>query len=166
MTRKKLSLLDPVLCREACKGAFIKLDPRSQWQNPVMFVVWLGSVLTTLVWLVQCLHSDPGSEPTWFTASIALWLWFTVLFANFAEALAEGRSKAQAASLRGLKQTVWAHKLTLGQYGAPSQRVGADSLRKGDVVQVSAGEVIPCDGEVIEGVASVDESAITGNRHR
>ncbi len=162
MTRKKLSLLDPVLCREACKGAFIKLDPRSQWQNPVMFVVWLGSVLTTLVWLVQCLHSDPGSEPTWFTASIALWLWFTVLFANFAEALAEGRSKAQAASLRGLKQTVWAHKLTLGQYGAPSQRVGADSLRKGDVVQVSAGEVIPCDGEVIEGVASVDESAITG----
>ena len=162
MTRKKLSLLDPVLCREACKGAFIKLDPRSQWQNPVMFVVWLGSVLTTIVWLVQCLHSNPDSEPTWFTASIALWLWFTVLFANFAEALAEGRSKAQAASLRGLKQTVWAHKLTVGQYGAPSQRVGADSLRKGDVVQVSAGEVIPCDGEVIEGVASVDESAITG----
>ena len=162
MTRKKLSLLDPVLCREACKGAFIKLDPRSQWQNPVMFVVWLGSVLTTIVWLVQWLHVESGSEPTWFTASIALWLWFTVLFANFAEALAEGRSKAQAASLRGLKQTVWAHKLTLGQYGAPSQRVGADSLRKGDVVQVSAGEVIPCDGEVIEGVASVDESAITG----
>ena len=162
MTRKKLSLLDPVLCREACKGAFIKLDPRSQWQNPVMFVVWLGSVLTTIVWLVQWLHVESGSEPTWFTASIALWLWFTVLFANFAEALAEGRSKAQAASLRGLKQTVWAHKLTLGQYGAPSQRVSADSLRKGDVVQVSAGEVIPCDGEVIEGVASVDESAITG----
>ena len=162
MTRKKLSLLDPVLCREACKGAFIKLDPRSQWQNPVMFVVWLGSVLTTIVWLVQWLHVESGSEPTWFTASIALWLWFTVLFANFAEALAEGRSKAQAASLRGLKQTVWAHKLTVGQYGAPSQRVGADSLRKGDVVQVSAGEVIPCDGEVIEGVASVDESAITG----
>ncbi len=162
MTRKKLSLLDPALCREACKGAFIKLDPRSQWQNPVMFVVWLGSVLTTIVWLVQWLHVESGSEPTWFTASIALWLWFTVLFANFAEALAEGRSKAQAASLRGLKQTVWAHKLTLGQYGAPSQRVGADSLRKGDVVQVSAGEVIPCDGEVIEGVASVDESAITG----
>ena len=162
MTRKKLSLLDPALCREACKGAFIKLDPRSQWQNPVMFVVWLGSVLTTIVWLVQWLHVESGSEPTWFTASIALWLWFTVLFANFAEALAEGRSKAQAASLRGLKQTVWAHKLTVGQYGAPSQRVGADSLRKGDVVQVSAGEVIPCDGEVIEGVASVDESAITG----
>ena len=162
MTRKKLSLLDPALCREACKGAFRKLDPRSQWQNPVMFVVWLGSVLTTLVWLAQWLQLAEHTEPLWFTASIALWLWFTVLFANFAEALAEGRSKAQAASLRGLKQTVWAHKLTVGQYGAPSQRVGADSLRKGDVVQVSAGEVIPCDGEVIEGVASVDESAITG----
>ena len=162
MSRKKLSLLDPALCREACKGAFRKLDPRSQWQNPVMFVVWLGSALTTLVWLAQWLQLMEHTEPLWFTASIALWLWFTVLFANFAEALAEGRSKAQAASLRGLKQTVWAHKLTVAQYGAPSQRVSADSLRKGDVVQVAAGEVIPCDGEVIEGVASVDESAITG----
>jgi len=162
MTRKKLSLLDPALCREACKGAFLKLDPRSQWQNPVMFVVWLGSALTSLVWLAQWLKLAEHTEPLWFTASIALWLWFTVLFANFAEALAEGRSKAQAASLRGLKQTVWAHKLTVAQYGAPSQRVSADGLRKGDVVQVAAGEVIPCDGEVIEGVASVDESAITG----
>ena len=162
MTRKKLSLFDPALCREACKDALLKLDPRSQWQNPVMFVVWLGSALTTLVWLAQWLGLSERSEPLWFTASIALWLWFTVLFANFAEALAEGRSKAQAASLRGLKQTVWAHKLTLAKYGAPSQKVSADSLRKGDVVQVSAGEVIPCDGEVVEGVASVDESAITG----
>ena len=162
MSRKKLSLLDPALCREACKGAFLKLDPRSQWQNPVMFVVWLGSALTTLVWLAQWLQLADHTEPLWFTASIALWLWFTVLFANFAEALAEGRSKAQAASLRGLKQTVWAHKLTVAQFGSPSQRVSADSLRKGDVVQVAAGEVIPCDGEVIEGVASVDESAITG----
>ena len=161
MSRKKLSLLDPALCREACKGAFRKLDPRSQWQNPVMFVVWLGSALTTLVWLAQWLQLVEHTEPLWFTASIALWLWFTVLFANFAEALAEGRSKAQAASLRGLKQTVWAHKLTVAQYGAPSQRVSADSLRKGDVVQVAAGEVIPCDGEVIEGVASANPAAIS-----
>ena len=104
MSRKKLCLLDPALCREACKGAFRKLDPRSQWQNPVMFVVWLGSVLTTLVWLAQWLQLAEHTEPLWFTASIALWLWFTVLFANFAEALAEGRSKAQAASLRGLNR--------------------------------------------------------------
>lgn len=162
MKRQKLSLFDPTLMRDAIKGAFIKLDPRCQWQNPVMFVVWLGSALTTLVCVYQWWHPVARTEPLWFTASIALWLWFTVLFANFAEALAEGRSKAQAASLRGLRQTVWAHKLAAPRYGAPCQRVSADSLRKGDVVQIQAGEVVPCDGEVIEGVASVDESAITG----
>ena len=162
MRRKQFSLFDPVLFRQAVRQAVIKLDPRTQWRNPVMFVVWLGSLLTTLVCLQQALNPDVAREPLWFTASITLWLWFTVLFANFAEALAEGRSKAQAASLRGLQQTVWARKLTLGKYGAPAQRINAEQLRKGDLVQVDAGETIPCDGEVIEGVASVDESAITG----
>lgn len=112
-----------------------------------MFVVWLGSVVTTLVCLAQWsgLAGNAGSdgEPLWFSANITLWLWFTVLFANFAEALAEGRSKAQAASLRGLQQTVWAHKLTVAQYGAPAQRVSAEQLRKGDIVQVDAGETSP-----------------------
>ena len=162
MRRKQFSLFDPVLFRQAVRQAVIKLDPRTQWRNPVMFVVWLGSLLTTLVCLQQALNPDVAREPLWFTASITLWLWFTVLFANFAEAMAEGRSKAQAASLRGLQQTVWARKLTLGKYGAPAQRINAEQLRKGDLVQVDAGETIPCDGEVIEGVASVDESAITG----
>ncbi len=90
--------------------ALRKLDPRVQWRNPVMFVVYIGSILTTALWL-QAL-AGPGEAPAWFIFNIALWLWFTVLFANFAEALAEGRSKAQAAALRGLKQTVWAKKLT------------------------------------------------------
>ena len=163
MRRKQFSLFDPVLFRQAVYQAFVKLDPRAQWRNPVMFVVWLGSLLTTIVCLVQAMTAAPQSnDPLWFTASIALWLWFTVLFANFAEALAEGRSKAQAASLRGLQQTVWARKLTLAKYGAPAQRINADQLRKGDLVQVEAGDTIPCDGEVVEGVASVDESAITG----
>ena len=163
MRRHSLSLLDPRLCRQACRDAILKLDPRCQWRNPVMFVVWLGSVITTLVGLSQWLTPAPQpSEPLWFVVSLSLWLWFTLLFANFAEALAEGRSKAQAASLRGLQQTVWANKLSQPQYGASTQRVNADQLHKGDLVQVAAGEIIPCDGDVVVGVASVDESAITG----
>ena len=146
MRRHSLSLLDPRLCRQACRDAILKLDPRCQWRNPVMFVVWLGSVITTLVGLSQWLTPAPQpSEPLWFVVSLSLWLWFTLLFANFAEALAEGRSKAQAASLRGLQQTVWAHKLSQPQYGASTQQVNADQLRKGDLVQVAAGEIIPCD---------------------
>lgn len=97
-----------------------------------------------------------------FTGSVALWLWFTVLFANFAEALAEGRSKAQAESLRGVKKTSWAKKLSEARFDAPQEKVSADSLRKGDVVLIEAGDTVPCDGEVLEGGASVDESAITG----
>lgn len=163
MRRHHVSLFDPQLCRQALRQAVIKLDPRSQWRNPVMFVVWLGSLITSLTCLLQGLGLIRlESDPWWFTLNITLWLWFTVLFANFAEALAEGRSKAQADSLRGLQQTVWAHQLSAPHYGAPAVRVNADQLRKDDLVQVDAGETIPCDGEVIEGVASVDESAITG----
>ncbi len=160
MTRKRLSLFDPTLTRTALLDAFKKLDPRVQWRNPVMFVVYIGSLLTTALY-IQALLGRGEASPG-FILAIALWLWFTVLFANFAEALAEGRSKAQAASLRGLQQTVWAKKQNEPRYGAPTQTVQADTLRKGDVVLVEAGDTIPGDGEVIEGVASVDESAITG----
>lgn len=131
-----------------------------QFRNPVMFVVWLGSVLTTLLALAMLAGKTPGSAG--FTGAISLWLWFTVLFANFAEALAEGRSKAQANSLKGIQKTSYAKKMAAAKYGSAHQQVAADSLRKGDVVLVEAGDIIPCDGEVLEGGASVDESAITG----
>jgi K+-transporting ATPase ATPase B chain len=160
MTRKKLSMFDAALAKPALADAVRKLDPRTQFKNPVMFVVYAGSILTTALW-VQAL-SGQGEAPAWFIGTIALWLWFTVLFANFAEALAEGRSKAQAAALRGIKQAVMAKKLREPRFGAASEAVRGTDLRRGDVVVVEAGDVIPADGEVIEGVASVNESAITG----
>jgi len=159
-TSKSLSLLDPALVQPAIASAFHKLDPRVQWRNPVMFVVYVGSILTTLLW-VQALRGS-GEAPTGFILAISLWLWFTVLFANFAEALAEGRSQAQAASLRGMKRKVIAKKLEQPKHGSSWHPMPADELRKGAVVLVEAGDVIPLDGEVIEGMASVDESAITG----
>jgi len=167
--RKTLDLLDPVLLKPALADAFGKLDPRVQWRNPVMFVVYIGSWLTTGL-AVQALTGQ-GEAPAAFIVTIALWLWFTVLFANFAEALAEGRSKAQAASLRGMKRKTIAKKLDEPRDVSSSRReyhgsswhpIEADELRKGAVVLVEAGDTIPLDGEVIEGVASVDESAITG----
>jgi len=146
--------------RPALGAAFVKLDPRVQWRNPVMFVVYVGSLFTTVLWL-QALIGH-GEAPAWFIGATALWLWFTVLFANFAEALAEGRSKAQAATLRAARQTVMAKKLREPRHDATVETVPGDSLRRGDVVLVAAGDMIPGDGEVIEGVASVNESAITG----
>ncbi len=160
MTRKQRAIFEPALVRTALLDAVKKLDPRVQWRNPVMFVVYLGSWLTTLIWLAILSGQTSGSAM--FTGSVALWLWFTVLFANFAEALAEGRSKAQAESLRGVKKTSWAKKLSAARFDAPQEKVSADSLRKGDVVLIEAGDTVPCDGEVLEGGASVDESAITG----
>ncbi|CFQ41356.1 potassium-transporting ATPase subunit B [Yersinia frederiksenii] len=160
MTRKQRAIFEPALVRTALLDAVKKLDPRVQWRNPVMFVVYLGSWLTTLIWLAML--SGQTSSSAMFTGSVALWLWFTVLFANFAEALAEGRSKAQAESLRGVKKTSWAKKLSTARFDAPQEKVSADSLRKGDVVLIEAGDTVPCDGEVLEGGASVDESAITG----
>ncbi|UWM47458.1 potassium-transporting ATPase subunit KdpB [Yersinia alsatica] len=160
MTRKQRAIFEPALVRTALLDAVKKLDPRVQWRNPVMFVVYLGSWLTTLIWLAILSGQTTGSAM--FTGSVALWLWFTVLFANFAEALAEGRSKAQAESLRGVKKTSWAKKLSAARFDAPQEKVSADSLRKGDVVLIEAGDTVPCDGEVLEGGASVDESAITG----
>jgi potassium-transporting ATPase ATP-binding subunit len=156
----KLSMFDRALVGPAILDAFRKLDPRVQWRNPVMFVVYIGSIIVSALW-VQALLGQ-GEAPSWFIINVAIWLWFTVLFANFAEALAEGRSKAQAAALRGLKQTVSAKKLADPTDRSRMSRVRADQLRKGDVVLVEASDYIPGDGEVIEGAASVDESAITG----
>ena len=160
MTRKTFSMFDPALVRPAVVDAFKKLDPRVQWRNPVMFVVYVGSLLTTVLW-AQALGGN-GEAPAGFILAIALWLWFTVLFANFAEALAEGRSKAQAASLRSLKKQTWAKLLEQPRHGAKWHPLESTELLRGSVVLVEAGDVIPADGEVIEGVASVDESAITG----
>jgi K+-transporting ATPase ATPase B chain len=160
MPRRKLSMFDRALLGPALVDAFRKLNPRVQWRNPVMFVVYIGSILTTALW-IQAL-GGAGEAPAWFIFNVAIWLWFTVLFANFAEALAEGRSKAQAAALRGLKQAVLAKKLASAVDRSRHSPVRADQLRKGDVVLVETGDYIPADGEVIEGAASVDESAITG----
>jgi len=158
--RGKLSIFDGSLMGPAIVDSLRKLEPRVQWRNPVMFVVYIGSILTTGLWF-QALAGH-GEAPSWFILSVAIWLWFTVLFANFAEALAEGRSKAQAASLKGLKQTVQAKRLADPAERTRVARVRADRLRKGEVVLIEAGDYIPGDGEVIEGAASVDESAITG----
>ncbi len=160
MTRKAFTLFDPALLKPAVADAFRKLAPQVQWRNPVMFVVYVGAIVTTGLWL-QALGGQ-GEAPAGFILAIALWLWFTLLFANFAEALAEGRSKAQAASLRGLKKQTWAKKLHEPRFGSQFHPIEADQLRKGDVVLIQAGDTVPADGEVIEGVASVDESAITG----
>lgn len=158
--RNKKPLFDRTIVLTACLEALKKLAPQAQWKNPVMFVVYLGSILTTLLW-VQSL-GGAGEAPSGFILSITLWLWFTVLFANFAEALAEGRSRAQAASLRSMKRQTLAKLLKQPKHGAPWAPTEASLLRKGAVVLIEAGDLVPLDGEVIEGVASVDESAITG----
>lgn len=156
--RAGFSLFDPALARQALVESFTKLGPRTQARNPVMFVVYLGSLLTTALSVVQ---------PSGFVIAVTVWLWFTVLFANFAEALAEGRSKAQAASLRGLKKETWAKVADDWRAGVPRDQIKwhpreAGTLRKGEVVLIEAGDVVPADAEVVDGVASVDESAITG----
>ncbi|WP_080419017.1 potassium-transporting ATPase subunit KdpB [Burkholderia ubonensis] len=154
------SMFDPALLRPAIVDSFKKLTPRTQFRNPVMFCVYVGSILTTILWIAAL--QGQAEAPAGFILAIALWLWFTVLFANFAEALAEGRSKAQAASLRSAKRDVMAKKLNEPHPKSPIRITTATELRRGDVVLVEAGDVIPADGEVVDGVASVDESAITG----
>ena len=166
-TSKTFVLLDPVLVKPALIAAFTKLSPKVQWRNPVMFVVFIGSILTTLLGFLalqttQDKGAVAGADSASFVFAISIWLWFTVLFANFAEALAEGRSKAQAASLRTLKTSTMAKKMKEPKYGSSWVPVQAENLVKGDVVLIDKGDMVPLDGEVIEGVASVDESAITG----
>ena len=153
---RTVSIWDPGIVRQAVIDSLWKLDPRIQFKNPVMFIVEVGSLLTTMVFIQEL---AAGSGRPLFTGQVAFWLWFTVLFANFAEAMAEGRGKAQAETLRKTRTETVANRFTgAGQL----ERVPAASLRKNDVVMVKAGEFIPADGEIVEGVASVDESAITG----
>jgi len=173
-THQTHSLFEPTIIKQATFDACRKLGPRHQINNPVMFVVWVGSILTTILFVQAVVGS--GEAPSGFILSISLWLWFTVLFANFAEAMAEGRGKAQADSLRRARQEISAKKLGTVEPGREHHAVwnrnqnrlnkfsvvSANQLKKGDVVLVEANDFIPADGEVIEGVASVNESAITG----
>jgi K+-transporting ATPase ATPase B chain len=157
---ERRSLFDPKIARRAVWDAFVKLSPRRQLRNPVMFVVLVGAALTTGLW-IQALTSQ-GEAPAGFILAVSIWLWFTVLFANFAEAMAEGRGKAQADALRRTRTETKAKKLLKPEDRTWFEPVPASDLRKDDVVVCAAGDVIPADGEVIQGVASVDESAITG----
>ncbi len=164
--RRATSLFDPMISRRAIIDAFRKLNPRVQARNPVMFVVEIGSIITS-VELVRAFFDPRLAGDRGFALGVTIWLWFTVLFANFAEAMAEGRGKAQADTLRHARSETLAKRLHGAQQhaslrDAPTEEVAAPQLRKGDLVLVTAGDLIPGDGEVLEGVASVDESAITG----
>src|ERR1700722_10758976 len=149
-TRAASSLFEPSILRRALREAFVKLDPRTMIRNPVMFTVEIGSVITTVEFF---------GSPDLFVGLVTLWLWATVLFANFAEAVAEGRGKAQADALRKTRQDTTAHRL---RADGSAEDVPSTDLRVGDRVLVAAGQIIPGDGDVITGMAMVDESAITG----
>jgi potassium-transporting ATPase ATP-binding subunit len=153
--RVQAGLLDPKMLLRSTPDAFRKLDPRTLWRNPVMFIVEIGAVWSTYLAVVK---------PSWFAWLIVFWLWLTVLFANMAEAVAEGRGKAQAETLRRAKTDTMARRLSGWAPGQPGveEEVAAPLLKQGDIVVVEAGQVIPGDGDVVEGIASVDESAITG----
>jgi potassium-transporting ATPase ATP-binding subunit len=157
---KARPLFEPAIIIRAIVDSFRKLTFRRQVRNPVMFVVYVASILTTLLW-IQALVGR-GEAPAGFIFWVSVWLWFTVLFANFAEAMAEGRGKAQAASLRLARRDIQAKRLWKPQHDGPYQSIAATQLRKGDLVLVEAGDFVPADGTVIDGVASVNESAITG----
>src|SRR5579862_5431031 len=159
-TNRARPLFDPPIVRRAIKDAFVKLNPMVEAKNPVMFVVWVGSLVTTIIFF-RDLFTNIGGWERAFVGQISLWLWFTVLFANFAEAIAEGRGKAQAQALRRTRTETIARKLQ-GGLGGRETAVPAPDLRQGDIVVCEAGDVIPSDGTIIEGIASVDESAITG----
>jgi K+-transporting ATPase ATPase B chain len=159
MSKSSAKLFDSKIVTQAILASFTKLDPRAQVRNPVMFCVYVGAILTSVLWGAS--FGSSSGESSMFVLGVTIWLWFTVLFANFAEAIAEGHGKAQAASLKKSRTTVLAKRLT-DLKNRQTVDVPATDLKVGDVVIVKAGETIPADGEVIEGVASVDESAITG----
>ena len=164
MSTSKLSrpLFDAPIVRRALGDAFRKLDPRHLARNPVMFVVAVGSAFTTLLGLHALWTGGMGDAPAGFTLAVSAWLWLTVLFANFAEAMAEGRGKAQADALRSARREVSAKVLLEPHFGAWVRQVPSTQLAKGDFVLVEAGDTIPADGEVLEGIASVNEAAVTG----
>src|ERR1700761_407425 len=153
MATKKHSIFDPAIVMPAIVQSFVKLNPATLVRNPVMFVTEVGAAVTTVLLLTGG-HGDSIG----FLLQITLWLWFTVIFANFAEAMAEGRGKAQADTLRKARTETYANRIKNGS----TERITSEQLRKDDVVLVTAGDFIPGDGEVIEGAATVDESAITG----
>ena len=157
---RSLNLFDRGVVGRALLGALAKLDPRHQARNPVMFTVYVGGVVVSVLFAAALL--GVADAPPRFILAIAVWLWFTVLFANFAEALAEGRGKAQAETLRRSRRDIQAKRLALADRDAARQMVAASALRQRDIVLVEAGDFVPADGEVVEGIASVDESAITG----
>ena len=160
MNENKSSFADKKMIIRAIKDSFIKLSPKTQMENPVMFLVYISSILTTILYVVSLVgirDAKPG-----FILGITIILWLTVLFANFAEAIAQGRGKAQADALRASKKDVEAHKIPSVDKKDEIIKVSSALLKKGDIVIVKAGEQIPADGEVIDGAASVDESAITG----
>src|SRR5262249_43673367 len=167
--RRHASFLDREILVPAIRDSFLKLEPRWQARNPVMFVVEVGSVITTIVFVVGFFQGATGSTQL-FVGQVALWLWFTVLFANFPEVVAEGRGRAEAAALRRTRAELIARRLVDGQKGgdrgeAPhwqEESVPASQLHKGDLVVCEANDLVPGDGTVVEGIASVDESAITG----
>jgi K+-transporting ATPase ATPase B chain len=157
---KKQNMVNVKMYRRAVGDALVKLNPVWMARNPVMFVVEIGSVLTTILW-IQALCGY-GEAKAGFVGAIAFWLWLTVLFANFSEAIAEGRGKAQAETLRGTRKEMNAHRLNKPVYGSKYEVIPSTALRKGDTFIVEAGEIIPSDGEIVQGVALVDESAVTG----
>jgi K+-transporting ATPase ATPase B chain len=154
------SMFERAFVMPALRDSFCRLAPQDQWRNPVMFVCYIGAIFTTLLFFQSVFGK--GEAPAGYIVAVSIWLWITVLFANFAEAIAEGRGKAQAAALRATRQDITAKKLVEPKRGATRTLVKATELQKGDVVLVEAGDMIPLDGEVIEGVASVNEAAVTG----
>src|SRR3954470_22974272 len=164
------SLFDPAIIKPAIAASFKKLNPRDMMKNPVMFVVEVGTALVTLLYISDLVRGNQVDSK--LTIQLIVWLWFTVLFANFAEAVAEGRGKAQAATLRKMRTTTTALRTLQAGGVAPSSATGegrargeivpATELRKGDQIYIKSGDLVPADGEIIAGVASVDESAITG----
>ncbi|WP_240008416.1 potassium-transporting ATPase subunit KdpB [Pseudaquidulcibacter saccharophilus] len=162
---KSNSLFDGADIKEAIMLSLKRLAPQYQLRNPVMFLVFVGSVVTTLIFIAMLLDKNSiagGGEPIWFVGAVTFWLWFTLIFANFAEAIAEGRGKAQAGSLKAARRDVSAKKINHPDEFENFTMVSANTLRKGDLVLIEAGDFVPSDGQVIQGIASVDESAVTG----
>jgi K+-transporting ATPase ATPase B chain len=155
-----VTIFDSKILRSALADSFRKLDPRALWRNPVMLCVEIASFITLIIFIMSL--SGKTTDPVWFTGFVSLWLWLTVIFATFAEALAEGRGKARAASLRKTRTEVVAKQLTKAEFGSDYALVGANQLRKGDCILVEAGDLIAGDGEVVAGAALVNEAAVTG----